>query len=325
MLGRNGWYKRRQPIIQPPPTGAGSQGVGLGGGAATSTPLVVRSEDNTARAVVVVSPVPRQTASLPSAVAWPPKVVRWEAHRGGLIVIGQRPGQRATPPRPIPPLVVRWDRRRPGKAFRTPLIAAKINVAGGVIVPWVFRRDYQRDGVVYRVLPFLKEPPPPIAGAVRQPLVIRWGHERSALVYLERPLLVPPPLILDGRTWISFYSEARQLEWFGWNRKLTWEPGMATFLTKRTGEARQYAMDFSALPELTNGNLSGVTSVVSNVQTIGASNVTLTSPALGSNGKTATVWISGGQSGAVYQIAFTVTVAGGTVLEEFGYLLVEDE
>ena len=59
--------------------------------------------------------------------------------------------------------------------------------------------------------------------------------------------------------------------------------------------------------------------------TVGASNVTLASPALGSNGKTAVVWISGGVSGASYKITFTVTVAGGTVLEDFGYLLVEDE
>lgn len=293
MLGRNGWYRRRQPIIQPPPTGAGTQGVGLGGNAATSTPLVIRSPDKAARAVVVVTEVPRQTVSPPSAVAWPPKVVRGDAHRGAVVSIGQRPGQRATPPRLIP--------------------------------PWVIRRDYRRGGLTYRVLPFLKEPPPPVAGAVPQPLVIRWHHERSALVYLERPVLVPPLPILDGRTWISFYSEARQLKWYSWNRALTWEPTMATFLTKRTGETRQYAMDFSELPELTNGNLSGVTSVVSNVQTVGATNVTVTSPALGNNGKTATVWISGGQSGAVYQIAFTVTVAGGTVLEEFGYLLVEDE
>lgn len=86
-----------------------------------------------------------------------------------------------------------------------------------------------------------------------------------------------------------------------------------------------YTMDFSALPELQNATLSSVSSVTAKVLTVGASNVVLASPALGSDGKSATVWISGGVSGASYQIAFVVTIAGGTVLEDFGYLLVEDE
>lgn len=288
-----GWYKRRLPILTPVPGGTG--GVALGGGALPA--LVVRSSD--ARRISLQS--------------------------RAVVVIGQRPGQPTTPPRPMPPLVARADWQRPGQAFRTPLIAAKINVAGGVLPPWVLRRDYQRGGLVYRAVPFLKEPPPPVAGSVLPPLVVRWDYRRAALIYLDRPLLAPPPAILDGRTWISFYSEARQLEWFSWQRKLTWSPDMATYLTKRSGETRQYAMDFSELPELTNGSLAGVSSVVSNVLTVGASNLTLSSPGLGSNGKTATVWISGGQAGASYQIAFTVTLAGGTVLEEFGYLLVEDE
>ncbi len=324
-----GWYKRRLPLITPPPGGGGGTATGVGSGVPRSLGGGVFVGPGALtlphRAMVVLTRLPSPGPIQPTVK--PPRVVRSDAYRNAVVWIGKPPPLAVPPPRPLPPLVARTDLRRNGSAFRTPLVAAKINVAGGVLPPWVVRRDYQRGGLVYRAVPFLKEPPPPVAGAVPRPLVVRWDYQRPALVYLERPLLAPPPPVLDGRTWISFYSEARQLGWFGWKRELTWEPDMATFLTKRTGETRQYAMDFSALPELTNGTLAGVSSVVSNVQTIGASNVTLTSPALGGNGKTATVWISGVQSGALYQIAFTVTVndAKPTVLEEFGYLLVEDE
>lgn len=252
-------------------------------------------------------------------------MVRFDVRRSAVVVIGQRPGKAIAPPRPTPPLVVRFDRERPGLAFRTPLIAAKINVAGGVLKPWVWRRDYERSGLVYLDRPFLKTPPPSVAGSVPKPIVVRFDRSRPALVFLECPPLEAPVVYLEGRVWVLFYSEARGLVWHSWLRALTWEPGMATFLTKRTGETRQYAMDFSALPELSSASLAGISNVVSNVLTVGASNVTVSSPGISVSGKMATVWISGGQSGASYQIAFTVTVAGGTVLEEFGYLLVEDE
>jgi hypothetical protein len=257
----------------------------------------------------------------------PPRVVRSDSYRNAVVWIGKRPAVPVGPPRPQPALVIRTDASRNASVFRTPLVAAKINVAGGVLTPWVLRRDYQRGGLVYRVAPFLKLPPPPVSGGVQPPLVLRSDYRRAGLVYILRPLLVPPPPILEGNTWISFYSEARQLEWFSWNRSLTWEPGMATYLTKRTAETRLYVMDFSELPELASGSLASVTSVVSTPLTVGAANLTIGTFAVGSNGKTATVWISGGDNGASYKIAFTVTVAGSgpTVLEEFGYLLVEDE
>jgi hypothetical protein len=201
-------------------------------------------------------------------------------------------------------------------------------VAGGVVPPLVVRRDWRRGALVYRVLPPLKAPPPPVAGGVPVPFVRRWDFERAALVYAERPVqifrlaLMPPLALFDIRTW---YAEGRDNEWDSDPRTLKWSADVAAFLTKRSGETRQYAMDFSALPELQSGTLSGVTSVIASSPTVGASNVTLTNPALGGDGKSATVWIAGGVSGASYKITFTVTIAGGTVLEDFGYLLVEDE
>jgi len=292
-----GWYKRRLPILTPLPGSGGTQTQGIGGAPAAARVVGPGGVDRAAgmgRALVVLSRVPRQTATAINRLV-------------------------------IQPQVIRSDGRREGTVFRTPLIAAKINVAGGVLCPRVLRRDFERGALVFSERPFLKLPPPPVAGSVCNPLVIRFDCERSALVFVVRPLLAPPPLVLEGTTWISFYSEVRNLVWYNWDRLSVWEPGMATYLTKRSGETRQYTMDFSELPELASGYLAGVSSVVSNVLTIDASNLTLSSPAVGANGKMATVWISGGQPGASYQIAFTVTMAGGTVLEEFGYLLVEDE
>jgi hypothetical protein len=159
-------------------------------------------------------------------------------------------------------------------------------------------------------------------------VVRRWDFERAGLVYAERllyrslPVLVPPPVLFDIDTW---EAEGRGNEWDSDNRTFKWSADVAEFLTKRSGETRNYTMDFSALPELQSGTLSGLTSVTATALTVGAANVTLGSSALGSDGKSATVWISAGVSGASYKITFTVTVAGGTVLEDFGYLLVEDE
>jgi hypothetical protein len=231
-----------------------------------------------------------------------------------------------------PPVLVVNPARLPRRGYmaggKVPL-AAKLNIAGGVIVPWVARRDYERAGRVDWMRPFLKAPPPPVPGGVPASWMRRWDFERAGLFYRERnlfvvPLVVPPPSpsLVDGSTW---YAKTRGTVLNILLRSLTWRAAVATFLTKRTGETRQYAMDFSALPELQSANLSGVSSVVATPLTVGSSNVTLTNPALGTNGKTAVVWISGGTAGASYKIAFTVTVAGGTVLEDFGYLLVEDE
>lgn len=289
-----GWYKRRLPLIAPLPAGSGTQTGGIGGGPAA---LVVPSGN----------------------------AERLLRTRRAIVVIGQRPGKAATPPCPEPARVVRSDTRREGRVFRTPLIAAKINVAGGVIRPWVLRRDFRREALVYRVRPFLKAPPPPVAGNVPSPFVVRFDRTRKALVFFVLPPLEAPVVFLDKTTWISWPSEARGIEWVALDRLLVWKPDMTNFLTKHSAETRQYTMDFSQLPELSSNSITSVTSVASNVLTVGASNVSLSGPAVGSNGKTATVWISGGQSGANYQIVFTVTVAGGTVLEEFGYLLVEDE
>jgi len=219
------------------------------------------------------------------------------------------------------------DRTRGGSFFKPAQIPAKVNIPGGVIGPWVVRRDQTRRGALYRP-PFLLIATPHLAGGAPLPLMRRWDFEGAGRLYHERllykQLVVPPPFValVDGSIWYALF---RGNIWDVSPRALTWSADMATFLTKRTGENRLYAMDFSALPELQAANLSGVTSVTATALTVGASNVTLASPALGSNGKTAVVWISGGVSGASYKITFTVTVAGGTVLEDFGYLLVEDE
>jgi hypothetical protein len=235
----------------------------------------------------------------------------------------------------LPPavLVVQQSRRiksNRGAFFKPTLLRPPVvNVAGGVIRPWVARKDYERGGKFYPAIPVLKTSPPPVAGGVPPSWVRRWDFERAGLFYRERnffvvPLVVPPPppTLVDGAIW---YAPGRDNEWDSDHRLITWSADVATFLTKRSGETRLYAMDFSALPELQNANLAGVASVTATPLTVGASNVTLTNPALGSNGKTAVVWIAGGVSGASYKITFTVTVAGGTTLEDFGYLLVEDE
>lgn len=225
------------------------------------------------------------------------------------------------------PIVFRQGRGRNGSFFKPAQIPAKVNIPGGVIRPWVVRRDQSRRGAFYGA-PFLLIASPHTAGSVPPVFVRRWDFERAGKFYREgllyKQAVVPPPspALVDGSIW---YAVNRGNVWDVLLRSLSWSADVATFLTKRTGETRLYAMDFSALPELQSANLSGVSSVTATPLTVGASNVTLNSPALGSNGKTAVVWISGGVSGASYQITFTVTVAGGTVLEDFGYLLVEDE
>lgn len=223
----------------------------------------------------------------------------------------------------LAPLVVSPARKsQRGSVFggRMP-IAGRINIAGGVLRPWVIRSDYKRNGRVFQVRPVLKAPPPPVAGGVPAPWVVRRHYQRAGRVFAVRPPLTVPSAAV-GTVW---YAPDRGNVWYSLFRALIWEAPVATTLTKRSGETRQYTMDFSALPELQSASLAGVASVVSTVLTVGANNVTLTNPAVGSNGKTATITLSGGTPGATYQIAFTVNLTGGIVLEDFGYLLVEDE
>lgn len=287
-----GWYKRRLPVLSALPWANGGGG---GGASALLIPLVVSVPHKPSRGFLVGGRVP-----LPGKIG----------------------------PRPMRPWVIRSDSRRNGSVFRSKLIAAKLNIAGGVLRPWVIRRDYERGGRVFPDRPPLKAPPLPVAGGIIRALLQRWDFERAGLAYAERPIYLfrlaqaPPAVLFDLRTW---YAQGRDNEWDSDARFLQWSADVAAFLTKRSGETRQYTMDFSALPELQNANLASVSSVTASALTVGASNVTLGVSALGSDGKSATVWISGGVSGASYKITFTVTIAGGTVLEDFGYLLVEDE
>lgn len=321
-----GWYKRRLPALSPLPGGSsGTQRVGTGGPVLAA---VVRSPSlPQSRAYVVASRVPRQGTAILERVVPSPLIIRTERRTEPFVVVGPRLGPLTKLPRPLLPWVYRADAWRSGLVYRSlpAFPRVRINVAGGVLLPWVIRGDYIRGGLVYRDEPFLKTPPPPTPGMIRNPLVFRWDHRSPARIFWEWMPYAPPSAVLEGRTWIAWKSETRGILWNAESRGLTWEPDVTNFLTKHSGETRQYAMDFSQLPELTNGSLAGVSSVTSNGLTLGANNVALSNPAVDSSGKKATVWISSGQSGASYQIVFTVTVAGGTVLEEFGYLLVEDE
>ena len=136
----------------------------------------------------------------------------------------------------------------------------------------------------------------------------------------------------DGGIWpepgrANHWTESNRMPaWSEQNRPVKWSTPTMTTLVKRASELRQYTMDMSNLPEISGGDtVSSVSSVTATLLgPPGSSALTLSSQAVASNNKGATVKISGGSDGATYLISFTVATAAGYTLVGIGYLYIDD-
>lgn len=182
----HGWYKRRLPLIEAPPSPALTPAV--------LPPALVHVPFAPHAGQVVLTRLPSSASAPPPAGAPRPWTVRnvTAPHRAVIARI-ELPAEQLQKPLSARPLVVRSDREWGGLVFRQ-AVPLKPPLTGSLLPARCWRSDYQRAGLIASVRPPSPRPAS-IAGGILPPWTWRSDYRRVGKFFAALPPMQTPPAI----------------------------------------------------------------------------------------------------------------------------------